>query len=288
MTLQNRRTLALVGLLAPAVLLLVAFLIVPSFYLFRMSFRELGAFFELLDVFTSSNYRSVFQDDFYLNMLWGSVKLTAIITALCLLLGYPAAYHMVHARTPLYRTILYAVVVSPLLISVIVRSYGWIVLLAQNGMVNGVLVKLGVVDSPVRFLGSYSSVVISSFHVILPFMILPIASAIQDVDDRLEKAAASMGASPFQVFWRVTLPLTMPGVMAGTVLVISLTLGLYITPLLVGGPLQPLLATGIYYVTMKELNLPLGAALSFILLAFTLVVVGVLGSLVRRFSRGIS
>ena len=288
MTLQNRRTLGLIGLLAPAVLLLVAFLIVPSFYLFRMSFRELGAFFELLDVFTPSNYRTAFEDDFYINMLWGSVKLTGMITILCLLLGYPAAYHMVHARTPLYRTILYAVVVSPLLISVIVRSYGWIVLLAQNGMVNGVLVKLGIVDSPVRFLGSYSSVVISSFHVILPFMILPIASAIQDVDDRLEKAAASMGASPFQVFWRVTLPLTMPGVMAGTVLVISLTLGLYITPLLVGGPLQPLLATGIYYVTMKELNLPLGAALSFILLGFTLVVVGVLGSFVRRFGRGIS
>lgn len=288
MTLQNRRKLALVGLLAPAVLLLVAFLIVPSFYLFRMSFRELGAFFELVDVITTGNYRTAFEDDFYLNMLWGSVKLTAIITVLCLMFGYPAAYHMVHARTPMYRTILYAVVVSPLLISVIVRSYGWIVLLAQNGMVNGVLVELGVVDTPVRFLGSYSSVVISSFHVILPFMILPVASAIQDVDNRLEKAAASMGASPFQVFWRVTLPLTMPGVMAGTVLVISLTLGLYITPLLVGGPLQPLLATGIYYVTLKELNLPLGAALSFILLAFTLLVVGVLGTLVRRFSRGIS
>lgn len=288
MTLQRRRKLTLLGLLAPAVVLLILFLIVPSVYLFRLSFRELGTFFEIRDITTISNYKTAFEDDFYLRMLWGSIKLTVIITVLCLLLGYPAAYHMVHARSPMYRTILYAVVVSPLLISVIVRSYGWIVLLAQNGLVNGVLVELGLLDSPVRFLGSFSSVLISSFHVILPFMILPVASSIQDVDPSLEKAAASMGANPLQVFWRVTLPLTMPGVMAGTVLVISLTLGLYITPLLVGGPLQPLLATGVYYVTLKELNLPLGAALSFILLAFTLLVVGGLGGLVKRFSRGMS
>lgn len=288
MTLLRRRKLTLLGLLAPAVVLLVLFLIVPSVYLFRLSFRELGTFFEIRDVVTISNYQVAFEDDFYLRMLWGSIKLTVIITILSLLLGYPAAYHMVHARSSMYRTILYAVVVSPLLISVIVRSYGWIVLLAQNGLVNGVLVELGILDSPVRFLGSFSSVLISSFHVILPFMILPVASSIQDVDPSLEKAAASMGANPLQVFWRVTLPLTMPGLMAGTVLVISLTLGLYITPLLVGGPLQPLLATGVYYVTLKELNLPLGAALSFILLAFTLLVVGGLGGLVKRFSRGMS
>jgi len=285
LTARNRRWLTIVGLLAPAVLLLVIFLVVPSFYLLRLSFKEIGAFFEILDVTTLSNYRRAFSDDFYLNMLWGSVRLTVIITVLSLLLGYPAAYHMVHAKSSVYRTILYAVVISPLLISVIVRSYGWVVLLAQNGLVNGVLVGANIIDNPIRFLGSFTSVVIATFHVLLPFMILPIASSIQDLDPSLERAAVSMGANPAQVFWRVTLPLTMPGVMAGTVLVISLTLGIYITPLLVGGPLQPLLATGIYFVTLREVNFPLGAALAFVLLAFTLLVIGLTGRLVRNFSR---
>lgn len=288
MTLNQRKSLTVVGLLAPAVLLIVIFLVIPSFYLLRMSFNELGAFFEILETFTVSNYRAAFEDDFYLNMLWGSVRLTFIVTILSLLLGYPAAYHMVHARSPMYRTILYAIVVSPLLISVIVRSYGWIVLLAQNGLVNEVLTTLRILDDPHRFLGSFSSVWIASFHVLLPFMILPISSSIQDLDSSLTRAARIMGANPLQVFWRVTLPLTMPGILAGTVLVICLTLGLYITPLLVGGPLQPILATGIYYVTLSELNLPLGAALAFILLAFTLLVIGVVGGFARRIGKGAS
>lgn len=285
MTARNRRWLSIVGLLAPAVLLLVVFLLIPSVYLFRLSFKEIGPFFEIIEVQTLSNYKAAFSDDFYLNMLRGSVKLTVIVTVICLVLGYPAAYHMVHARSSVYRTILYAVVVSPLLISVIVRSYGWIVLLAQNGLINGILVRANIVDSPIRFLGSFNSVVIATIHVILPFMILPIASSLQDLDPSLERAALSMGANPIQVFWRVTLPLTLPGVMAGTVLVIALTLGIYITPLLVAGPLQPLLATGIYYVTLREVNFPLGAALSFILLGFTLLVIGLTGRVVKAVSR---
>lgn len=285
MTAKTRRWLSIVSLLAPAVVLLVIFFLVPSIYLFRLSFREIGPFFEIIPVTTLSNYKAAFTDDFYLNMLMGSVKLTVIVTVLCLLLGYPAAYHMVHAKSSAYRTVLYAVIVSPLLISVIVRSYGWIVLLAQNGLVNGILVRVNIVDTPIRFLGSFESVVIATIHVILPFMILPIASSLQDLDPSLARAAQSMGASPIKVFWRVTLPLTLPGVMAGTVLVIALTLGIYITPLLVAGPLQPLLATGIYYVTLRELNFPLGAALSFILLAFTLLVIGVTGRIVKAVSR---
>lgn len=288
MTLNQRKSLTIVGLLAPAVLLIVIFLVIPSFYLLRMSFNELGSFFEILETFTANNYRAAFEDDFYINMLWGSVKLTVIVTLLSLLLGYPAAYHMVKAQSPTYRTILYAIVVSPLLISVIVRSYGWIVLLSQNGLVNGVLTQLKILDEPHRFLGSFSSVWLASFHVLLPFMILPISSSIQDLDPSLSRAAQIMGANPLQVFWRVTLPLTMPGVLAGTVLVVCLTLGLYITPLLVGGPLQPILATGIYYVTLRELNLPLGAALAFILLAFTLLVIGVVGALAKRVVKGVS
>lgn len=280
MSARTRHGVAILCLLAPAVLLLLIFFIAPSFYLFRLSLYKIGPLFAIIPAVSLQNYREFF-NYFYLRMLIGSVELTVIVTVLCLLLGYPAAYYMVHVRSSTYRTLLYAVIVSPLLISVIVRTYGWVVLLAQNGVVNGALVRFGLVDHPVKFLGSFGSVIIATTHVLLPFMILPIASSLQDLDPALERAAQSLGANPIRTFWWVTLPLSLPGVLVGTILVIALTLGIYITPLLVAGPLQRLLAIGIYYVTLKEANFPLGAALSFILLGFTLLVIGVTGRLVR-------
>jgi len=210
------------------------------------------------------------------------------VTVLCLLLGYPAAYYMVRVRSATYRRILYAIVVSPLLISVIVRSYGWVVLLANNGVVNGTLLSLGLIERPLRMLGTFGSVIVATVHVLLPFMMLPIASALQSVDTVLERASQSLGASPWQTFWRVTLPLSMPGVVAGTSLVIALTLGIYITPLLVAGPLQPLFAIGIYYVTLSQLDFPLGAALSFVLLVFTLAVIALAGRLLKAVNRSVA
>jgi putative spermidine/putrescine transport system permease protein len=265
-----RQRLAAAGLLAPALALVVAVFVIPSLDLFRLSLAWMDP------------QRSIHYDLSLVNYTtWGSVKLTVWVTVLCLLLGYPAAYYMVGVRSTMYRTILYAIVVSPLLISVVVRSYGWVVLLANNGVVNGSLVGLGLAERPLRMLGTFGSVIVATVHVLLPFMMLPIASALQDRDPALERAAQNLGATPLQTFWRVTLPLSMPGVLAGTGLVIALTLGIYITPLLVAGPLQPLFAIGIYYVTLNQLNFPLGAALSFVLLVFTLAVMAVAARLLR-------
>jgi putative spermidine/putrescine transport system permease protein len=261
--------------------LLVLFFVVPSADLFRLSLAWVDPQLTVHEDVSLVNYRTFSTSPYFHRMVWGSVKLTLWTTGACLLLGYPAAYYMVHVRSPMYRTLLYAVVVSPLLISVIVRTYGWVVLLANNGVVNGTLITLGLVERPLRMLGTFGSVLVATVHVLLPFMMLPIASALQALDPVLERAAQSLGATPLQTFWRVTLPLSMPGVLAGTSLVIALTLGIYITPLLVAGPLQPLLAIGIYYVTLNQLNFPLGAALSFILLSFTLGVIALAGRLLR-------
>lgn len=281
MTARWRERVTAGVLLSPAVVLLVLFFIVPSVDLFRLSLAWVDPQLAIHDDASLVNYRTFATSPYFHRMVWGSVKLTLWTTGACLLLGYPAAYYMVHVRSPMYRTLLYAVVVSPLLISVIVRTYGWVVLLANNGVVNGTLVALGLVDRPLRMLGTFGSVVVATVHVLLPFMMLPIASALQALDPVLERAAQSLGATPVQTFWRVTLPLSMPGVLAGTSLVIALTLGIYITPLLVAGPLQPLFAIGIYYVTLNQLNFPLGAALSFILLTFTLGVIALAGRLLR-------
>lgn len=280
-----RRRLAVGGLLAPALVLLLLVFVLPSIELFRLSLAWVDAQRAIHTDISLSNYREFALNPYYHRMVWGSLKLTLWVTGLCLLLGYPATYYMVHARSAMYRTILYAVVVSPLLISVIVRSYGWVVLLANNGVVNGTLLAFGLVDKPIRMLGTFGSVVVATVHVLLPFMMLPIASALQGLDPALERAAQNLGATPMQTFWRVTLPLSLPGVLAGTSLVIALTLGIFITPLLVAGPLQPLFAIGIYYVTLSQLNFPLGAALSFVLLVFTLVVIAVAGRLLGTINR---
>jgi putative spermidine/putrescine transport system permease protein len=284
-TRRTRARLATAALLAPSVALLLIFFVAPSIELFRLSLAHLDPQRSIQYDVSVQNYRAFLTSAYYHNMVAGSVKLTLEVTALCLLLGYPAAYYMIHVRSNMYRTILYAIVVSPLLISVIVRSYGWVVLLANNGVVNGVLTTTGLAEAPVRMLGTFGSVLVATVHVLLPFMILPIASALQGLDPALERAAASLGAGPFRTFWSVTLPLSMPGVLAGVTLVITLTLGIYITPLLVAGPLQPLLAIGIYYVTLNQLDFPMGAALSFVLLAYTLVVLGGVGRLLGRVSR---
>lgn len=282
MTRVGRQRLATVGLLTPAFALLVGVFVIPSLDLFRLSLAWMDSQSSIhYDVSSLVNYKTFATSPYFHRMVWGSVKLTVWVTVLCLLLGYPAAYYMVRVRSTMYRTMLYAIVVSPLLISVVVRSYGWVVLLANNGVVNGSLVSLGLVDQPLRMLGTFESVIVATVHVLLPFMILPIASALQDRDQTLERAAQNLGATPLQAFWRVTLPLSMPGVLAGTSLVIALTLGIYITPLLVAGPLQPLLAIGIYYVTLSQLNFPLGAAISFALLVFTLAVMALAARLLR-------
>lgn len=287
MSRRRRQRLAVGGLLAPAVILLVLVFVLPSVDLFRLSLAWMDSQRSIHPDVSFSNYREFAVNPYFHRMVWGSLKLTVWVACLCLLLGYPATYYMVHIGSTTYRTILYAIVVSPLLISVIVRTYGWVVLLANNGVVNGTLLALGFVDRPIRMLGTFGSVVVATVHVLLPFMMLPIASALQGLDPALERAAQSLGATPLQTFWRVTLPLSMPGVLAGTSLVIALTLGIFITPLLVAGPLQPLFAIGIYYVTLSQLNFPLGAALSFILLVFTLAVIGLVGRLLGIINRNV-
>lgn len=283
-----RRRLAAAALLTPALAVLVVFFVVPSAGLVRLSLARIDPQLAIRYDVSLDNYRTFVTSPYYRRMVLGSVKLTAYTTVLCLLLGYPAAHYMIHVRSNRYRTVLYAIVVSPLLISVIVRTFGWVVLLANNGVVNGLLTMTGLAPQPVRMLGTFGSVLVATVHVLLPFMILPIASALQSLDPALERAAAGLGASPAQTFWRVTLPLSMPGVAAGITLVVALALGIYITPLLVAGPLQPLLAIGIYYVTLNQLNFPMGAALSLILLVFTLLLLWGVGRLLGGKHGGIA
>lgn len=177
---------------------------------------------------------SIFTSEVALKVLFYTVKVAVISTLLTLLLAYPLAYYITISG-PKMATILMAIVLIPFWTSILIRSYAWMVLLGQRGVINGFLQWMGILDAPIRMLNTPFAVYIGMIHVLLPFMILPILGALKAIDGRLVAAAENLGAGPVAVFRNVILPLSFPGVLAGCVLVFVLALGFYITPALVGG-----------------------------------------------------
>jgi len=205
-----------------------------------------------------------------------------ITTLLCLVLAYPAAYLLVRAPNRKLRALFYIMLVSPLLTSVVIRTFAWIVLLAQNGLINEILIKLNIIGEPLSLLWNMRAVIIAYVQVMLPFAVLPIATSLSDLNPNLRNASMSLGAGRIQSFFKVTLPLTIPGMITGAIIVFSLAAGSYITPLLVGGRMQPILPLSIYQQVMQVFNLPLAAAMSISLLVIVFIFVGILGLVLKR------
>jgi mannopine transport system permease protein len=168
-----------------------------------------------------------------------------------------------------------ACVLIPLWTSVLVRSYAWIVLLQRTGIVNNTLLSLGLIDQPLRLIYTEGAVIVAMTHVLLPYMILPIFSALRSIPPELDRAARNLGAGPWTSFITVTLPLSLPGVYAGAIMVFILSLGFYVTPALVGGPQNLTIATLIGQQTTDLLNWPFAGALAGLLLAVTLGLVAI-------------
>ncbi|MCY1214761.1 Spermidine/putrescine transport system permease protein PotB [compost metagenome] len=204
---------------------------------------------------------------------------------LCAVLAYPVALIMAKETSKVIRTVTFLIVISPLLTSVVVRSYGWRILLSSEGPVNSALLAMGFIDEPLNLLTSEAAVVMSILHVLLPFAIITLATSIGAIDNSLYRASASLGGSPIRSFFRVTVPMSLPGLLGGSMIVFSLALGIYVTPLLVGGGNQSLVGLRIYEQVMRMFNQPIGAAFSFVLLACALVVVLVLSALSKRWEK---
>jgi len=186
-------------------------------------------------------------------------------TAICLLLGYPVAYHLARSRSR-FKGILYACVLSPLLVGVVVRCYGWIIILANNeGLINNTLRQMGLVETYLPLMYNTFGVSVGLVHIFLPFMILPLLGAIQSIDPALEEAARSLGASRLRTMARVVFPLSMPGVQAGTVLVFVLTISSYVIPILLGGFKVMIMSTLVVQQLLDAMLWPFGAALAFLL-----------------------
>jgi putative spermidine/putrescine transport system permease protein len=244
--------------------------------LFRFD-RTTGALAEM----TVANYVAFLGDAFYLGILGRTVKLALCATAAALLLGYPVAYHLtrVTGRARAYLTLL---VLAPLLVSVVVRSFGWLVILGPQGLVNSALVAAGVVDEPLRLLYTETAIVLGLTHVFLSFMVLSIVSALGRVDPALVRAAQNLGATPAQAFWRVVVPLSLPGVAAGCLIVFTLSASAFITPALLGGPRVKVMSYLAYQQTLLLSDWPYGSAIAFILLGVTAVTVAVSLALLER------
>ncbi|CAB3673739.1 hypothetical protein LMG27174_02277 [Paraburkholderia rhynchosiae] len=223
---QQREDRAMLLLLAPALFVVVVLLVVPLAWLSWQSIWHDGGF-------TLVNYQRIFTGT-YLDTFLMTFKLSVIVTGVTLLLGYPVAYFAASV-SPRWSALILGMVILPFWTSVLVRTYAWLVLLQRTGLINKALLEMGLIDRPVQLAYNQFGTILAMVHILLPFMVLPLYSAMQKIPANLSQAGASLGGSPLHVFWRVFLPLSMSGVVAGVTLVFVLCLGFYITPELMGG-----------------------------------------------------
>ncbi|MFE5311146.1 ABC transporter permease [Isoptericola sp. NPDC056573] len=274
-----------VAAIVPTLFVVVAFL-VPLAGLLVLSLRPTDAMNNVLPGITGAQYAEVFSTPY----LWGSVVeslwLAVRVCAACLILAFPVAWYLARSTSPVGKSLVFVVTLSPLLTSEVVRSFGWRVVMAGEGPVNVLLQSLGLIDESLPLLRSPWTVFLAVVHVLLPFAVLALSASLGAIDPRLLQASADLGASGLRTFRSVVLPLATPGVVAATVIVFSLSMGVYVTPLMVGGANQSLAGLRIQTEAMVAFDQPRAAALSFVLLAVTLVVCGLVGLLGRLAERG--
>lgn len=223
---------------------------------------------------TAEHWLRIAHEPIFLRILLRTVQTASVVTSLAFLLGYPVA--LVTSRLGGRAAMLVgACVLIPLWTSVLVRSYAWIVLLQRTGIVNSMLLNWGLIDQPLKLLYTEGAVIVAMTHVLMPYMILPVFSSLRSIPPELDRAARNLGAGSWSSFVAVTLPLSLPGVYAGAIMVFILSLGFYVTPALIGGPQNLTIATLIGQQTTELLNWPFAGALAGVLLIVTLALVGV-------------
>jgi putative spermidine/putrescine transport system permease protein len=275
------RRMLLVQLLAPTTLALIVFFVLPLLWLFRSSFDRGLDSGVIEPAFTLENYQEFLTDRFYLQELWRTVRLGVLITALTLVATYPIALFLARTQSR-WRGLLVALAIAPLLTSTVVRTYGWLVILGNDGLVNGALLRMGLIAQPLRLINDEIGVVIGLVEILMPYMALGLLSGFGRINPDVEEAAMSLGANPLRTFWRVTFPLSLPGVATGVLLVFVLTISSFVTPQLLGGGRVFLMATEIYDQATYTLDWPFAAAISFLLLILFGVVIAIYTRVLRR------
>jgi putative spermidine/putrescine transport system permease protein len=254
-----------------------ALLVLPGLVFMTLAFALpvialVGESFVGREGLTLEGYRKVLADDYYLGIVWNSIKLALITTGTTLLLGYPAAFALARARGNL-QVVLFALIFLPLTVSIIVKTFGISIMMGRNGMINWLLVNLGFIERPIRLVFTEFNLYFGMVNVFLPFMILPLYSVMRMLDQRLADAAASLGAGPVYTFAHVTLPLTMPGVIAGVSLVFSISVAAYVTPSLLIGDRFMTMSQVMAKAYLNIRDFQLGASMAVVLLTIATAIV---------------
>ena len=256
-------------LVLPACLLVLGLLVGPMIVLFRISLNQFNPTQLMIEAFSFDNYVRAAADPYYQEIILTTLGMALLCTALTLVIAFPAAYWLGRLESR-WKSLVVIATLFPLLVGNVVRSAGWMALFDREGLINATLRGVHLIGEPLTLMYTPKAVVFGVVAVVLPYMILTIAAVIESIPRDLEDAAANLGASDLKTFWRVILPLSVPGVAAGSILVFVLCMNTYATAVLLGGPRFKMMAPAIFDQFVRGNNWPMGATLAFMLLAVTM------------------
>ncbi|MFO1222851.1 MAG: ABC transporter permease [Burkholderiaceae bacterium] len=266
---------------APAALVVLTLVAAPLLLTFSLSLYPLLPGNTIGTQPTLSNYEQIVSDSYYHTIFARTFGMAALVTLVCALIGVPEAY-VLSRLSPRWRAVSIVIVLGPLLVSVVVRTLGWAILLGNEGLINKALIATGWIDRPVTLMYTFTGMVIALVHVLVPLMVLAVWASLQKLDVAAEQAADSLGASPATVLRRIVLPQVIPGVLSGSLIVFALAASAFATPDIIGGRRLKVVPTMIYDQFLNELNWPMGAALAAALVVVVLTVSMLVNRLVER------
>ena len=259
---ERRENLTIFALSLPALIAVLVVIVIPVGWLFSLSFLDSSGQLSLV------NYQKMIEYKSYARVFKTTFNVSILTTLLCILIGYPLAYFLSQIPRK-YVGFFMLTVLLPFWTSLLVRTYAWLVMLQRNGLINNFAIDLGLWDTPLKLAHNLNGTLIGMVHIMLPFLILPLYAAMRRIDPHALQAAANLGATPVQAFWQIFVPLSLPGVVAGSLIVFVLCLGFYVTPAVLGGGRAILVSMQITAILEDQFNWGAASALGVVLLVLT-------------------
>ena len=262
---ERRETITILALSLPAIIAVCVVIVIPVGWLFSLSFLDSSGQLSLV------NYQKMIEYKSYVRVFRATFNVSFLTTFFCILIGYPLAYFLSQVPKK-YVGLMMLTVLLPFWTSLLVRTYAWLVMLQRNGLINNFAIDLGIWDTPIKLAHNLNGTLIGMVHIMLPFLVLPLYAAMRRIDRQALQAAANLGATPVQAFWQIFVPLSLPGVVAGSLIVFVLCLGFYVTPAVLGGGKVILVSMQITAILEDQFNWGAASALGVVLLVATFIV----------------
>jgi putative spermidine/putrescine transport system permease protein/spermidine/putrescine transport system permease protein len=264
----------ILGLAAPSIFSIIAIIMIPVGWLFYLSFIGNGGDFSLV------NYQRMIEYKSYARVYLITFQVSILTTLLCVLIGFPLAYFLAQLPQKI-AGVLMLTVLLPFWTSLLVRTYAWLVLLQKKGLLNDFAIQIGLWETPVKLVHNMTGTLIGMAHIMLPFLILPLYGAMRRIEPEMMHAASNLGAKPIQAFWKIFFPISLPGLVAGSLIVFVLCLGFYVTPAVLGGGRVVMIATQITAILENQFNWGAASALGVVLLVTTMIILYLAGRLLK-------